>query len=649
MFKRYLLLFLLSTSSIFADSLDSLLEEYEKNTQESLYTLDEKLGNVTIYSQREIRLMQYTTLSDLLKEFPLSNLNKNRFGSLNLSLSGSKTDLSGFFRIFINDHEVSSSYTMSPSASWMEFPMDIVDYVEIYRGNSSFSLGSSDGVFFIRIYTKDSKKENASGLYLNVSDNASSMQGVSHSEVFENGWSYLAYASNVSKKDENTYKSNTLKNDSNSNYIYLNIQKDDTAVNFGYSYMDKENFTGLSLDVNPDDATYKTDDAFIDFSTLFLKDKSLEIKLSHDFNRIRYFELNDINPVNLPNDGIGVMSVVDVTDPFNTTPKEYNSDIKVNKSSALVSKKFNFFDNNLLIGANYQYKKYTLDDAYVVNFLNTKTSFESFSDFNKEKKYTLFLQDDYRALKNLLFILNLKHDWYDRDDNVEDEENTHYRVGTIYNPTNNFGIKAFYTKTSIAPSFYSVDNKSQFEDKLDTQKYEYSDLEIVYANNSFRLSLLYNNTKMDDFIYYAPVGFINVDHTIEVDNFVLDLKYDLFKNHELSFNIFRTNLSEEINNANEGAFLKFSGSFEKFEYFSSLIHRCAYSYYDVDVDESHNFNLGVTYKYSKDISLSLKAENILDDSTKSLYKEGLSQDASVGNFALEDYEPKVTFSTKWVF
>lgn len=649
MYKKYFIVFILFINWAVADSLDTLLQKYEENTQKSLYTIDEKLGNVTIYSQKEIRLMQYRTLSDLLKEFPLSNLNKNRFGALNLSLSGSKTDLSGFFRIFINDHEVSSSYTMSPSSSWMEFPMDIVDYVEIYRGNSSFSLGSSDGVFFIRIYTKDPEKENSSSLYLNLSDNGSSLQALSHSEALKNGWSYLAYASNVFKKDKNTYKTNTLKNDSDSNYVYLNIKKEDTAINFGYTYMDKENFTGLSLDVNPDDAMYKSNDVFIDFSTFFLKDKSLEVKVSHDLNRIRYFELNDINPANLPNDGIGVMSVVDVTDPFNTTPKEYNSDIKVNKTSALISKKFNFFDNNLLIGANYQYKKYTLDDAYFVNFLNTKTNFNSFSDFNKERRYTLFLQNDYRALKNLLFIFNVKHDWYDRDDNIEDEENTHYRVGSIYNPTNNFGIKAFYTKTSIAPSFYSVDNKSQFEDKLDTQKYEYSDLELVYANNSFRISLLYNNTKMDDFIYYAPVGFINVNHTVEADNFVFDLKYDLFKDHELSFNFFRTNLSEEINNANEGGFLKLSGFNENFEYFSLLIHRCAYSYYDVDVGESYNLNLGVTYNHTKDISLSLKAENILDDSTKSLYKEGLNQDPSLGNFALEDFEPKITFSTKWVF
>jgi iron complex outermembrane receptor protein len=156
--KVFILLFFI-VNMVMAQSVDSLLQKLEDNTEKSLYTVDEKLGNVTIYSQKEIRQMQYRTLSDLLKELSVGNINKNKLGDTTLSLPGNKTDVSGFFRIFINGHEVSSNYTQSPSSPWMNFPMDIVDYVEVYRGNSSFSLGSGDGVFFIRIYTKQAPKE----------------------------------------------------------------------------------------------------------------------------------------------------------------------------------------------------------------------------------------------------------------------------------------------------------------------------------------------------------------------------------------------------------------------------------------------------------------------------------------------------------
>jgi len=52
-----------------ADSLTSLLEEVEETSNNSLQTVDEKLGHVLVYSQKELKLMQHHKLSDVLKEF----------------------------------------------------------------------------------------------------------------------------------------------------------------------------------------------------------------------------------------------------------------------------------------------------------------------------------------------------------------------------------------------------------------------------------------------------------------------------------------------------------------------------------------------------------------------------------------------------
>ena len=104
--KQVLLFFILFTNMLFSDTLESLLKEYEITSENSLKTVDEKLGNVFIYSQKDIRLMQYNTLDDILKELPVGILNKNRFGFSTLALTGSKNS-SGFFRFFIDDHEIS--------------------------------------------------------------------------------------------------------------------------------------------------------------------------------------------------------------------------------------------------------------------------------------------------------------------------------------------------------------------------------------------------------------------------------------------------------------------------------------------------------------------------------------------------------------
>ena len=148
--SKFLLFIILLSSVLLAQDINTLLNEFESNTDKSLKTVDERLGHVSIYSQKDLKAMQYTTISDLLKELPLSSLNKNKFGISNLSLPGTKTSVSGLFRLFINNHEVTSNYSQSPSDSWMELPVDLIDYVEVYRGNSSFSLGSESGIFFIR-------------------------------------------------------------------------------------------------------------------------------------------------------------------------------------------------------------------------------------------------------------------------------------------------------------------------------------------------------------------------------------------------------------------------------------------------------------------------------------------------------------------
>lgn len=140
--KTIILFFLLLLNITFAQSLDTLLQEYQDASEKSLHTLDERMGHVVVYSQQDIRRMQYNTLDDILKELPRKNLNKNRYGVNTSTLSGTSTSVSGFFRIFINDHEISSVHTQASSLTWGNIPLDFVDYVEVYYGESSFSLGN---------------------------------------------------------------------------------------------------------------------------------------------------------------------------------------------------------------------------------------------------------------------------------------------------------------------------------------------------------------------------------------------------------------------------------------------------------------------------------------------------------------------------
>lgn len=87
------------------------------------------------------------------------------------------------------------------------------------------------------------------------------------------------------------------------------------------------------------------------------------------------------------------------------------------------------------------------------------------------------------------------------------------------------------------------------------------------------------------------------------------------------------------------------GKYENIDYFASLIYKNSYKYLDVDIDDSYNFNLGFTYHHTKNLSFSLKAENLSNKSTASLFNNGIGGE----NISFEDYERKVTFAVRWLF
>lgn len=622
---------------LYAQDISSLLEELESNNEASLYTVDEKLGHVSIYSQKDLRLMQYTTISDLFKELSLSNLNKNRFGVANLSLPGSKTNVSGFFRIFINDHEISSSYSLSASPAWMNLPMDLIEYIEVYRGDSSFSLGSDNGVFFIRIYTKDAAKENAAELSTTIAYSGSNTQSASYADTLENGWSYLAYFNNTSKKDSITYKENEILNDSETQFFYVNVKNQDIDINAGYTQLRKDNYFGFSLDANPDDGEISSKDYFIDVTSYFLDDNSLKLKLSYDVNQFTYDESNK--------EGIAFIPILDLSDISSTILQDFKYKNQLQKSTALLSKTFSFADNNLLIGLSYQNKKYITKQNTAVNLANIKTDAGQFTDFDKEQMYSLFFQDDYKLTDQLLFVLNAKVDKYKRDGYLDDYTDTQYRIGAVYNINENFGLKSFYSRTFISPSFSNIDYAAPDSSDMQNQKYNVFSIEGVYAKENSRFSMLYSKVKIKDFIYYTPIGFTNIPHTISSENYSIDYTYTILQDNKISLNYFISKLGEQINNSNKGGYIKFTGACNSFEYFSSLIYRNAYQYLDTSVDDTYNFNIGLAYNISKDISMGIKVENLFDNSTESLYQEGFPSN----DFALEDYQRDVTFNMKWVF
>jgi iron complex outermembrane receptor protein len=270
-----------------------------------------------------------------------------------------------------------------------------------------------------------------------------------------------------------------------------------------------------------------------------------------------------------------------------------------------------------------------------------------FNDYDQETIYSLMFQDDYKLNDQIHLIGNYKIDKYHRDGTtLKDETQSLYRVGMIYLPTENFGLKTFYTKSYIPPTFFNIDYKLKFVPSLKTQEYKYFVIDGVYTFENSKLNINYYNTHIDNFIYYnnsSPNGFINVSDKIKTNGFIFDYEYTINKNHSLKFNYYISRLNQTINNSNEGGFIKYMGSYEKFDYFSSLIFRNSYSYLDVQVPNSYNLNLGLKYNYTKNLSFTLQGNNLLEKPTHTLITD------NGNNGSVEDYDRSITFGVRWLF
>ncbi|XOB63007.1 TonB-dependent receptor plug domain-containing protein [Campylobacterota bacterium DY0563] len=633
---RFILIFILLFKMLFASSnIDSLLQEYEETSKNSLQTLNEKMGHARIYSQNDLKAMQYDRLSEILKELPITSLNKSSFGANTLSLVGTKSETSGYFRLFINDHEVSSAYTQSPFLSWYELPVSLIDYIEIYMGEGSFTLGNETGVEFIRVYTKKPSKENGGNLKTTISNNSNNSQEFSYSSMLENGWSYLLYFANQNSFFDRFNKNDLLDNDTSQKYLFLDIGNDKNKINLGYTKLEKENYQGMSYDANSDDGKIKSTNFFINYNRYFLDDDSLKLNLSADVENRIFEEQNK--------EAIGVVGIPGYLGRFIT---KFDDDSKFTKLNATLSKNFKTEKNNLFTSLSFSSKDYDVNSRAVNNI----PRFNYGNQFNKERSYSLAIQDDYKLLDNLIIIGNFKVNNYQRNGFMIDNTENLYRIGAIYLPTTNLGFKTFYTMSHIPPSFYNIDSAFMQRPTLDSQKYDYFTFEGAYTFEKSRLSVEYFNVHMTDYIYFAhPIGFINVDHKIKTNGFIFDYTYNFDKKSKLDFNYFYSQLTEEQSNYTDGGYLKYTKSFDKTSYFASLIFRKGFSYLGLDIKNSYNLNIGATHSFTKNFSVSVKGTNLLNKPTQSILSD---YTAGYGNPTLsliDDYDRAISFSLNWRF
>ena len=102
------------------------------------------------------------------------------------------------------------------------------------------------------------------------------------------------------------------------------------------------------------------------------------------------------------------------------------------------------------------------------------------------------------------------------------------------------------------------------------KKYKFYTIENSLYNKKSKFGITYHNVKIDDFIYFwFKCRFLNIQDKIKTSGLIFSYEYLFSDYNKLQLNYFMTDINQNINNSNNGGYIKYMGSYNKFEYFTS--------------------------------------------------------------------------------
>lgn len=646
--KRFFILFLgycivLFTTS-FGDEIDGLLSEYQKETEGSSRTKKESLGHLITYTGEDLRRMQAYKLGDVLKTLPLLSFVKNMFGVYSPTFSGNPHGVSTSMRLYINNHEVSSINSLSPWMMYEQYPLDHISHIEVYRGESSLSLVGEPSNVTIKLYTKNPKYLNSSTLRMNIDSRDSIDTAVVYGR--ENGETTLLAMVDGSNTNNSTtnYNAADIKNDNNRIFSYASIGVNDFIFDVGYTRLSKNRFVGLSKDMVPDDGTAKAEDLFVSV-TKYFDNKSGNINISMDKNIREEKESNSA--------GILILPIIDLQNPNTTIPKSYDEQLTLTKYLLAASKEFSINDHNVFLSSSVSRKEYKVDKREMISLADTPIT-TKLSNMKNESIISLMLEDNYYFNDNNMLVIGLRYDKYYRNANFSDFNQISTRVGLVNTINSNFGIKAFASSSFIPPSFFEIDYADKNNKNLKPSPKKLYSIEAAYEDSNSRAALYVNHYEIEDNVVIGEmpdqIGFINSSKQMSGESISLSYKLKFSIKNELNFTLFKVkNSASHYLSPKDGAIIRASQKYNEFDFYEELIFKNSYQYNkNIDMGPSYNLSLGVQYQYGKNLLLSLKGENLLNDDINVLYSD-FSDLNNITQKAIQNTDRRGILSMKWIF
>jgi len=617
--KKVVLLLFLTLCVYAKDNLSSLLTTYKKETELSKITKEEAAGIIDIFTREDLEKMQAKNFNDIIKL--IGGLHATRLSNNITAFSKPTTATIQLpaVRLYVNNHDMSSSSFGSAFLIWGELPLEYIDHIEVYKGSSSIEFGNETGSLIIRLYTKRPQREVGNKVRI-YGDNLGSLNGdIYHAQKLDNGMSYFAYA-NLNNLRRTTYhneykqKSYDLKSDQNGHNLYFDLEGESWSIEAGSYVKEGDNLLGIGLHRTPTGGALNAYHNYVHLNKKF----NYDIKLELSYDNLAYDRTyEDINGIRVAN-----------------TPKldYYNIRFEDSISSIVLEKVFHYQKHSLLLGSFYKNKKFKADGKYA----NTQTAYLHMNSYNNALNlYSLYGEYTYNYDNSLRLIFSAKGDFFHYDKSIKSTNETIFRMAAI-KQTEHFQIKAFLTRSYVPIPFYKLYNPQNIPYKanpnLENMTLDLGNISLKYKNRDDELELVYAKNRLYNTIVYdrrTANGYKNSGKNIAYTRYQLKYTHNFNLQNRIIFDLYTGKNSQHVVvSPKYGIFIQLFNTIGKFDIYNELIYKSSYSY-PVDsrnpfnplyIDASFDYTVAIKYHINKDLSVGCRGENLFNDSFDQTYR-----------------------------
>ena len=618
---------LISSNMVYAENIESILQEYNQKNALSQKTIDENKGHLVLFTREKLEEMHAKTLKDVFKTTPIMYYHENRYALPDPMTSGAFDPYrSNYIRLYVDGVEVTQGWMGSGLMLYGDVNIDFVDHIEFYYMIPSFETTVEPAYLTVFLYSKDPKRDMGGKLDLIYGSRGYNSQSISYGEQKED-LSYMINFSHTDAKRETVDNgtSTPLSRDFERTQLFSYIKTEDQIFHLQVMKKNTDSLAGMSWDATPLVSEMNYLNLHMDYGIDL--NEHWRAQFAYDWLKTDMYQEDNI-PLNWGD--------VDPLDPF-YDPRIFNGEYKNSTYTAELTYKETIGNHRVTAGVKGRYKKLDSFERDGQDALVTP--------FTEENIASVFVQDQYALSTQELLTFGISYNNITRNGSVKDDSLLQLRLGYL-NTGEHWSYKAYLYRIQFAlEPLVRYLNLPVYQD-AEAQTTIGITQEIAYTKEKQRIRLFLHYMQDEDSLFQDRINglgedtkyfttIFNYDYNFNVDNKMhLQLYYAHYRD------IFNLDKLEDVS-----GYLSFANSYEDFDFYNGIV------WHSNSLNWENYFDLtsSISWNINEDLTMTLKGDNLLNKAKKTSQYTINPGNGQVGALQISPIDQRITIELEYLF